>query len=496
MSLLNKNCILRVVTIISLIMFLSGCIPFVESTSISIMASPTVNLITDTAAATVSPTPFTPETTSQPELGSEKKLEQYSFQVVLDYNKHTLDVVETINYINDTGSPLTGICLVVPPNHEKRVFNLSELQVNGLDEPILYRLEDVQLIITLPSVLAHGDQLTMVLKYQLDLKINGGILGYTVEQMNLSDWYPFVPPFDQENGWVIHSPAEVGEYLVYDLADFSMDLTLVNPQGLIVAGSTEAVPLAVNRYQLVQPGSRNLTFSVSDQYQVLQKDFGGITVRAFIFKDDTDSGWAAVENTGNALLYFGEKFGLHYPHDTMTIVESAFPDGMEYDGLYYLSGYYFKQYDGSFQNYLSLLSVHETAHQWWFGLIGSDQALEPWLDEALATYSEYLFIERYHTELTDWWWQYRIAEYQPAGKVNLTIYDKSDLRAYINAVYLQGASFLHKLRNALGDEAFFNGLTDYVTHHQSSVATWESFLQKMVTNPNDITSAIQQEYFK
>ena len=32
--------------------------------------------------------------------------------------------------------------------------------------------------------------------------------------------------------------------------------------------------------------------------------------------------------------------------------------------------------------------THELAHEWWYALIGDDQARDPWLDEAFASYSE------------------------------------------------------------------------------------------------------------
>ena len=31
---------------------------------------------------------------------------------------------------------------------------------------------------------------------------------------------------------------------------------------------------------------------------------------------------------------------------------------------------------------------HETAHQWFYSLVGNDQARDPWLDEGLATWAE------------------------------------------------------------------------------------------------------------
>jgi len=255
-------------------------------------------------------------------------------------------------------------------------------------------------------------------------------------------------------------------------------------------------PLDLDSFRMVQENSRNITFSVSDQYTLLKKVTNGVTVKGYVFEGDEVSGQAAVDYTANAIQLFSELFGVPYPRQTLSVVESDFQDGMEYDGLYYLSDFYFKNYDGTFQNYLALLSVHETSHQWWFGVVGNDQALEPWLDESLATYSEYLYIERYAPELANWWWQYRVAYYKPSGRVNLTIYDQSDVRSYINAVYLQGAIFLDQLRQELGDEAFFTGMQSYANIFNHKIANWEDFIQFLVPAPTEAVNTIIAEYFK
>ena len=39
---------------------------------------------------------------------------------------------------------------------------------------------------------------------------------------------------------------------------------------------------------------------------------------------------------------------------------------------------------------------HETAHQWFYSLVGNDQALDPWLDEALATWAQAVFDRTYN----------------------------------------------------------------------------------------------------
>ena len=43
------------------------------------------------------------------------------------------------------------------------------------------------------------------------------------------------------------------------------------------------------------------------------------------------------------------------------------------------------------QVWLEYVTVHETAHQWWYGVVGNDQIDEPWLDEALTEYSTILY---------------------------------------------------------------------------------------------------------
>ncbi len=435
----------------------------------------------------------TPESTLTP---AASQRTAYQFVADLDYNKHNLLVRQSIQYQNNTGQNLPEIKLAVPANEKAGVFSLTSLTVAGDATLTDYALDGVILTIQLDKPLPTAGSLSIAIEYNVAPKLEGGILGYTAKRINFSDWYPFIPPYDAESGWIIHQPAEVGEYLVYDDADFDLTLNLVDPAGLVIAASAEVAPVELDQFRVVQNDSRNITFSVSDQYSVVRNTTGGITVKGYVFKGDETAGQASVDYTASAIQLYSELFGVPYPHQTMTLVESDFPDGMEYDGLYYLSDFYFKNYDGSFQNYLALLSVHETAHQWWFGIVGNDQALEPWLDESVATYSEYLYIEHYYPELTNWWWDYRVATYKPSGRVNLTIYDQSDLRVYINAVYLQGAVFLDQLRQALGDDAFFTGLQSYTSTYNHKLATWEDFIKIMTAEPSDAIKTLLQEYFK
>ncbi len=195
---------------------------------------------------------------------------------------------------------------------------------------------------------------------------------------------------------------------------------------------------------------------------------------ASVFPDDRSAGETALKTMGEAVQTYSALFG-DYPHPSLTLVEANFFDGMEYDGLVFLDQNYFKNYAGGAEAYLVTLSAHETAHQWWYGLVGNDQAMEPWLDETLCTYSELLFYERQYPGEVNWWWNYRVNRFDPKGWVNTTIFDYAAFRPYVNAVYLRGAQFMQALRTQIGDPVFLAFLKDYAARYRQGWVSGADF---------------------
>jgi aminopeptidase N len=152
---------------------------------------------------------------------------------------------------------------------------------------------------------------------------------------------------------------------------------------------------------------------------------------------------------------------------------------MEYEGLYFQSRGFFDTYEGSERSYLVAIAVHETAHQWWYGLVANDQALEPWLDEALCTFSELAYYEQRYPQSVDWWWATRVFFYEPSGRIDRSIYGFQDYvdqyLNYRNATYLQGAKFMAALKTELGNEQFYSFLTEYAARNKDQIATGADF---------------------
>jgi hypothetical protein len=80
----------------------------------------------------------------------------------------------------------------------------------------------------------------------------------------------------------------------------------------------------------------------------------------------------------HALRSYSSRYG-PYPWSNYTLVVMAdFTglQGLEYPTMVFLS-------PGGWE-----LAAHETAHQWFYSLVGNDQARDPWLDEGLASWAE------------------------------------------------------------------------------------------------------------
>ena len=185
-----------------------------------------------------------------------------------------------------------------------------------------------------------------------------------------------------------------------------------------------------------------------------------------------------------------------YPYGSLNIVQADLNDGQEYDGLVFLATKFYNEYNGSARSNLVTIGVHEIAHQWWFGLVGSDQATEPWLDEALAVYSEAIFYKYIYPNSLDWWWQFRVNYFGPAGYVDTTVYEPASFRAYVNAAYLNGANFLESLNYRMGDEAFFNFLRDYTSRYGRGHATAYDFFAVARQNTTADISDLIAAYFR
>lgn len=476
------------------------------------MTACTSNQVADVPTATepvfltspVTDTPAIPTETPLPTGTPAPALERakYTLDVLMDYDAHTVTVDEIILYPNLTGNQLNNLVIAIVPNLWQGSFNLTSIGING--EPITtYSINGQRLDIALSSFLPANETIEINIQYSLVLPFaeqedpgisRPRIYGYTSRQINLTNWYPFVVP--NINGeWILREPWYYGEHLVYDAADYEVNLRFTNLESAPIIASS-GVPVSqgdFTRYTITS--ARTFALAASRDFQVSSTQVGDVTLTSYYFPFNERGGQAALQASVESIQVFSQRYGA-YPHKSLAIVMGDFNDGMEYSAFFYLAKDFYNLYDGTPANYLTFVAAHETAHQWWFEVVASDQALQPWIDEALATYSERIYYESVYPDLVSWWWTYRIDFYRPEGFVDIPIYEGEGFRSYTNATYFQGAKFLENLRTRIGDEAFFAFIQDYLNQGRGKIVTANDFFRILKTHTSTDISDLINQYFR
>jgi len=404
---------------------------------------------------------------------------KYTINATLDYAAKTVSVDQTVVYPNHSGEELADLVLAIEPNMWPGSFNLTALSVD--ETPITtYDLQGQKLEFALPAQLAPEMTATVSIQYSLILPFaeqqdpsveRPRIFGYTDRQVNLANWYPFIVPYEAGTGWVLHDPWYYGEHLVYEAADYEVNLT-TEPSVVVAASGFAEQNGESTRYTL--SAGRTFAISASPEFQTASTQVGDVTITSYYFPFYEVPGQAVLDVSTQAVELYSQRFG-PYPHKTLAAVMGDFNDGMEYSAFYFLPRDFYNLYDGNPMNYLVFVAAHETSHQWWFERVANDQAEYPWLDESLATYSERLYYEAYYPDLVPTWWPYRMYYYDPAAKMDMPVYEGTGFQPYTNATYFIGAHFLEDLRTRIGDEAFFAFLSDYATQMNGQIATPQAF---------------------
>jgi hypothetical protein len=417
----------------------------------------------------------------------------YTFYLTLDYAGHNIAANETVRYVNTTGQSLSSVVLAVEPNLWTDCFSLASLSQDE-SEVTDYTLSGQRMTIVPAQPIAPGAVTTFKLGFSLSMPVKSynGTFGYVTGQMNLTDWYPFIVPF-VSGSWVLHDQWPFGEHLVYEAADYDVYVKVTDPNVVVAASAPGQPDGETTHYHL--EAARAFVLSASPLFQVDESAVGHIKILSYHFPGDGGASQGVVWMATQSIALYEAKFA-PYPYESLSIVETDVPDGQEFDGLVFLSTAFYSSYGGSAKSNLVTIGTHEIAHQWWFGLVGDDQATQPWLDEAMAVYSERIFYQYNYPNYGNWWWNFRVNYFGPQGYVDSSVYSFSTFRDYVDAVYLNGATFLDHVRSRMGDDAFFAFLKDYASTYAHRIVTSADFFALLRQHTKNDLSDLIQAYFQ
>jgi hypothetical protein len=117
---------------------------------------------------------------------------------------------------------------------------------------------------------------------------------------------------------------------------------------------------------------------------------------------------------------------------------------------------------------LAYLVTHEIAHQWFYGIVGNDQAREPFADEAPTD-----FVARDLLGM-------RRASRCAAADLDRSIYAYS-ARCYYETIYIQGGNLLASARTRIGTAAFWAALRGYIADNRFGLVHTRTLLDALDT---------------
>ncbi|MCB2209640.1 hypothetical protein KQH62_01990 [bacterium] len=456
-----------------------------------------------TEAATPTPTATqdpTPTATPLPLNGQQTR---YDINMTINYYNRYIDITSQTTYTNKTTIPITEMVFVVYPTYFSAIYGntiyIKSVRLAGSDLGLEYRWEGMRMIVPLATALQPGETIEFVHEFELYMPDREGVFGQTGRQLSLAYWYPFVPPLDEEEGWMSYDLAQqngmiVGDALVFEASDIDVSLQFTDRREnlQIAAGALPEEADGIIHYNL--PLARTFAIIISDRYTVIERDVDGIPVKAYTFAEDTHSGEAAADLAANALRLYSELYG-PYNRDVLSVVEADIGIGMEFDGIFVMLSSFYWYYNDTPKTDLTMIVPHETSHQWFFSMVGNNQAMEGWLDESIATYSEALYYERYHPEELEWWWDTRVYSHLPYGFLDNDIYLEGGVPEYFDTVYRVGAMFQQDLRELLGDDVYFTFLKDYVKAYKYEIVSTEDYWSMLRTYTDQDLTALYDEYF-
>ncbi len=379
----------------------------------------------------------------------------YEIHVSLDDVKHRLHAFETIEYTNNSPSTLTYIWFHLWPNAYKDGKTALSKQMRADDDLELFfsnpndrgwidsldfkvdgnsvrmeldeRNKDICRIF-LNEPLAPGQSIRISTPFRV--QIPKGIfsrLGHLDQAYQITQWYPKPAVFDK-NGW--HQMPYLGQGEFYsEFGSFDVHITLpdnyvVGATGDLVNGEQEIAWLneKVAATEAIQEFNySDLSFPPSSQqtktlhyHQEHVHDFGWfadkryhvlkgevalpesgrkVTTWAMFTNNEADLWKNAIEYLNDATYYYSLWVG-EYPYNHVTAVDGVLSEGggMEYPNVTII---------GESGDAVSLEEVimHEVGHNWFYGMLASNERDHPWMDEGLNSFIESRYMHRKFPDL-------------------------------------------------------------------------------------------------
>lgn len=454
----------------------------------------------------------------------------YTIDVSLNDTEHSLTGFEKIDYTNNSPDTLKFIWFHCWPNaykNDKTAFTDQELEngstasyfsgkeekgyINRLDFKVNNQtatLEDhpqhIDIIkLILPAPLAPGNSITITTPFHVKLPYNFSRGGHDGQSYQVTQWYPKPAVYDKD-GWHPMPYLDQGEFYS-EFGKFDISITL--PENYVVAATGELQNTtekewlhsrAAYTWEPVKQKIKNTTGQYKTSYQLYPNsaaatktlhykqnnihDFAWFADKRFIVNHDTcrlSTGkiidvysyytpaekklWdKSVSYCKDAVRHYSDLVG-EYPYSIVQAVQgpASFGGGMEYPTITVIS-------PATSSESLDAVIAHEIGHNWFYGILGSNERLHPWMDEGINSYYEKKYKQKKYPVKKDYLEQMLLETYivekkdQPIETPSANF----SLANYALVAYYKTGEWLAWLEAYLGTATFNKAMQTYYKQWQ------------------------------
>jgi hypothetical protein len=280
---------------------------------------------------------------------------------------------------------------------EVPLLDITRVTLGGSELAFHYREDNnTALVVPLPRPVGQGESVTVDLEFTFHLPEKQGRWSYWKGVTTLSNWLPVLAVYDDQHGWQPTPFIPWHQPFFNEAGVYTARVTLPADQHVATSGSVVAVHDlygGLKQVDILAPGVRDFAFLCSARYCEYAAQVGGVRVRCMAFPEHEHYAREIVKIVCEVLPVYQQWFG-PYPWPELTFSESYFGwNGNECATLVMIDERVF-QMPHFAGGYVEYLIAHETCHQWWYNLLGTNGYCETWMDEAFANYFAHRFLNQ------------------------------------------------------------------------------------------------------
>ena len=449
------------------------------------------------------------------------RIANYDIKVELDHVEKMVGATQTLTWLNTSPEKVNEIRMYLYVNAFKNTKSSYLKDVDGLfgndlankpaegwgwvdilsmktgaGEDLIDKIHFVQpddgnendqtvLNIPLSTPLPPGESIVLDLDWKMKMPETISRCGYSkADFFMFSHWFPQAGVYEQdlegEWGWNCHQFLQRTEFY----SDFGVyDVEITASDHLVIGASGCKV-----KDQKNDDGTQTVAYHIEDvidfawaaypYFDVIEDQWEHVSIKLMITEEHCMFADRLIHAAKASLAWMRDNVG-PYPYTTLTIMDPPFhglrSGFMEYPT--FITGGSLAYFPSGIRTIESLI-VHEFCHQYFMGMIATNEKEEPWLDEGFVTYVEGRIMDAAFGEKKS---LFDILGYQ-LGKREMTRVEYTGLKNpaigsiarpgweikqdFKELVYRKSATVLETLRGLIGDEAMTDLMKTYFERYK------------------------------